>query len=109
MMNHDEKLGKLIYLEIRLENELTQPKRRIDEEQKFESTNLDLQEGLGFESIELTSSTLESTRGVLESTSTEHSLTGENTQEKKGELSKGDNFQLSLPLLQWEPYIGLKK
>ena len=36
----------------------------IEEEQKFESTNLDLQEGLGYESIELTSSALESIREV---------------------------------------------
>ena len=44
---------------------MTQPNRRNDEEQGFESTNLDLQEGLVSESTELSCSTLESTMGVL--------------------------------------------
>ena len=79
-----------------------------NEEQWLESTNLDLQEGLRFESTELTSSTLESTRGVLKSTSTEHSLI-RRTLKKKAELSKWDNFKLSGQVLEWGHYIGLKK
>ena len=64
---------------------MKQPSRTIDVEHKFKSANLDLQEGLGSESTELTSSALESTRGggVHESTSTEHSLTGEHSREGK--------------------------
>ena len=42
---------------------MKQPSRTIDVEHKFKSANLDLQEGLGSESTELTSSALESTRG----------------------------------------------
>ena len=62
---------------------------RNNEEQWVESTNLDLQEGLGSESTELTSSTLESTRGVLEYTSTEHSLTGRTPKRRKQNSQKG--------------------
>ena len=65
-----------------------------NEEQWLESTNLDLQEGLGSESTELTSLTLESTRGVLESTSTDHSLTGRTLKRRKQSYYKRDNFKL---------------
>ena len=82
---------------------------RIDEEQGFESTNLDLQEGLGSESTELTSSTLESTRGVLESTSTEHSLTGRTLKRRKQSSQKGITSYCVFKCYNGGPYIGLKK
>ena len=85
----EKKLLEVFIVDVDVDEDLTQPYRRNNEEQWLESTNLDLQEGLGFESTELTSSILESTRGVLESTSTEHSLKGRTLKRRKQSSQKG--------------------
>ena len=59
----------------------------INVEQRLESTSLDLQEGLEYEFTELTSSTLNSHGGVLESTSTD-SLVGRTVNGESKALKK---------------------
>ena len=67
---------------------MMQPQHKNNIAQRLESTSLDLQEGLESESIELTSSTIKSTRGFfLNLQALEHSKTGRTLKGEKTKLS----------------------